>query len=267
MANIDVGLVTAKVGHARLWPKKNSFLYRIFYVKIPIQKEPYANKPALISFDRFNIFAIFTKDHGAKKTGTTWYDYIHEQLASVNFPNHTSMTVTMITHPRLFGYAFNPITFWMVTDQRQAVRAVLCEVRNTFKQSHNYLLFKKDFSAITPEDTLQADKKLYVSPFNTTEGHYEFNFTYTGSYFKAVVNYFNGQNIHVLNTYVGGTINQLTSGSILKSVVLYPAMTAMVVVRIHWQALKLYVKKVRHTLGWLPKTYTNNQTSVGDQKK
>jgi DUF1365 family protein len=238
----------------------------VYYVKLPVTKKPVAPRSSLFSIDRFNVFSILTKDHGAKDAAVGWYDYIVDQLSGAGFTNTSDLNFTMITHPRLFGYAFNPITFWLACDSNGDIRAVLCEVRNTFKQSHNYLLFKKGFSKITPEDTLVADKKLYVSPFNTTEGHYEFNFTYQDEYFKAVINYFNGDNTHVLNTYVGGAIKELTTRSIVRAVCVYPVMTAMVVVRIHWQALKLYVKKVKHTLKWLPAKYKNNQTSTGGQK-
>lgn len=266
MGTIAHGIVTAKVGHARLWPKRNSFLYRVFYVTQPVTKKPVSPSSSLFSIDRFNIFSIFTKDHGAKDAAVGWHDYIVDQLSTAGFSSATELNFTMITHPRVFGYAFNPITFWFACDNNGDIRAVLCEVRNTFKQSHNYLLFKKDFAKIAPEDTLVANKKLYVSPFNTTEGHYEFNFTYKDAYFKAIINYFNAENTHVLNTYVGGTIKELTTRSIIRAICIYPAMTAMVVIRIHWQALKLYVKKVRHTLKWLPVEYKNNQTSTGAQK-
>jgi DUF1365 family protein len=41
----------------------------------------------------------------------------------------------------------------------------------------------------------------------------------------------------------------------------------MVVVRIHWQALKLYLKSIKATLRFKPKKYQNNETTVSKKQK
>jgi uncharacterized protein len=266
MGAVGFALLRAAVGHERLQPKRNSFLYNVFYVAVPVaepQRQPAAR---LFSIDRFNVFSIFTKDHGQKKSDVRWFDYLVRQLHEAGIPFNDGYEITMISHPRLFGYAFNPISFWMITDQGGALRAVFCEVRNTFKQSHNYVLARADRGPISPDDVLTAIKHLYVSPFNTTEGRYEFRFTFTADVFKAHIHYFNGANQLTLKTYMGGSFSPLTSVSIAGAVVRYPAMTVLVVLRIHWQALKIWIKGVPHTLKWRSRDYANNQTTAGSQK-
>lgn len=260
-------LIQASVGHARLWPKKNSFAYRVFYTKIPVSPKNQNKTPALFSFNGWNVFSIFNKDHGDRTKETSWRTYILSELRAAGIPFKTGYKISLIAHPRILGFAFNPISFWFITDKDNRLKAVLCEVMSTFKQTHNYLLAKPNSTTIKPHDVLIADKKLYVSPYNKVEGHYEFSFTYSPAYFKAVINYFDGAGKHILNTYVGGNTEPLTSQAILKSLVRYPAMTVMVVLRIHWQAVKLFFKRVDQTMKTRPRTYKNNQTSVSKKQK
>lgn len=267
MANKNIELLRAQVGHARLWPKKNAFKYRVFYTKIPVTNTYLSKTPVLFSLNKWNIFCIYTKDHGAKLKETGWYTYITGELDKAKIPYTKHYSMTLITHPRIFGYAFNPISFWLVADEKHNLKAVMCEVTSTFKQTHNYLLAKQDNSPILPSDTILADKKLYVSPYNKTEGHYGFNFTYTQDHFKAVINYFDANGQHILNTYVGGSPESLSSGKILKSLVLYPAMAVTIVMRIHWQAVRLYFKRVKHTMKTRPRIYKNNKTTVSKKQK
>src|SRR5690606_34748266 len=103
-----------------------------------------------------------------------------------------------------------------------------------------------------------ADKKLYVSPFNKIVGHYEFKFSYQKNKFKSIIDYYDKSGQHIINTYMGGEIEELNNKRIIHLLFSYPFMTFMVVVRIHWQALKLYIKKVGNTLGYKPRKYKNN---------
>jgi DUF1365 family protein len=48
--------------------------------------------------------------------------------------------VWLQTFPRLFGYAFNPVSFWYCHDSHGQLIAVLADVNNTFGEHHAYLL-------------------------------------------------------------------------------------------------------------------------------
>ena len=247
MAHRSVKLLRARVGHKRLWPKQHSLLYRVFYVVVPITRTQPIRTPALLSFNRFNILSLYTKDHGAKQPDVEWYDFIAKQLKQAGQTLTADHSVTLICHPRLFGYAFNPISYWLINDANNQLVAVLCEVNNTFRGSYNYLLMNDHGDPITPEDVLRADKKLYVSPFNRVEGYYEFTFSSSESEFRSDITYFDDKR-RVLDTFIGGNIRELSSWSVCSVVVLYPLMTVLVVVRIHWNALRLYLKGLKPTL-------------------
>lgn len=257
-------LLTAKVGHARLSPKKNTFSYNVYYVVTPVT-DACGTPPWFFSFDRFNIFSIRTKDHGARDPAVSWRSWIAANCAEHSVALAADDTVLMISHPRLFGYAFNPISYWLVFEKSTHLKAVVCEVRNTFGDNHNYFLTHPDGRAILPTDSFYAKKNLYVSPFNTVApGSYEFTFAVTPTSFKSVINYFE-DGVQILNTYMGGTRTALTALGILRTVVMYPLMTFLVVYRIHYQALRLRLKGVQSTIGHMPGP-TAGKTTAASQK-
>ncbi|MCW1888654.1 MAG: DUF1365 domain-containing protein [Candidatus Moranbacteria bacterium] len=263
---MSIQLLTAKVAHTRHFPKKNSFLYRVFYIQVPVTKEPPTEVPLFFSWNHFNIFSLYTEDHGSRETSGNWYQWIEQQFKQADISLLESDRINLICHPRLLGYAFNPISYWLLHSKNGELRAVLCEVNNTFGDTHNYILSHKDGHAIATNDIFHAEKKLYVSPFTKMSGRYEFLFTSTKEKFQSTILYYENE-VFTLTTSMGGTLEALSSKNILASLLAYPLMTILVVLRIHWQAIKLYCKKVKHTLKMRPRNYTSGQTTKGDTSK
>jgi uncharacterized protein len=255
-------LLKAKVWHLREKPKRNEFTYSVYYLAHELKAED-TGKPRLLSFDSFNILSLYKKDLGAKD-GSDWLSWITVEFQKANISINEIDTIEIISHPRLFGYAFNPISFWILLNESKDIRAVLCEVHNTFRGHHNYLLSNTDGSFIQPKDIFTTPKKLYVSPFNTMEGYYTFSFLRNEKMFKSDIIYHVGDEA-VVRTAMTGSYSKLTDFSILGVVFSYPLMTIMVVVRIHWQAVRLYFKKVSFTLKQRPKKNPGG-TSLGNKK-
>lgn len=260
-----INLLRATVGHKRFSPKENTFAYNVYYLAHTIDKQ--STSSPLFSFNHFNVFSIYRKDHGARTTETSWRTWITELCTKNHITIAEDDTVTLISHPRLFGYAFNPISFWLVHEKNTYLKAVLCEVNNTFGNQHHYLLAHPDRREILPTDTFHAKKDLYVSPFTTIPpGRYTFSFTVTESNFHAVINYFEND-IHILNTYMGGHFVPLNTVRIVHAVLTYPFMTFLVVFRIHYQALRLWLKGVAPTLHTRPRIYQDGRVTRATEQK
>ncbi|NTW32733.1 MAG: DUF1365 domain-containing protein, partial [Bacteroidetes bacterium] len=109
-----ISIIHAKVGHSRLWPKKNSFLYKIFYLKIPIGNFADLGKIHFFSFNKFNIFSIYNKDYTRSKEKSL-FSFIKEKLELSGYNLNKNSRIDLVTMPRILGFSFNPISFWMIT--------------------------------------------------------------------------------------------------------------------------------------------------------
>jgi DUF1365 family protein len=140
---------------------------------------------------------------------------------------------------------FNPVSFWFCHRADGALRAVLCDVRNTFGERHFYLL--DSGAAIANGSELAARKVFHVSPFCPVEGGYRFRFSRfgrsTGEHTLACIDYDDAAGA-LLQTSVSGAAVALTDRAVTRAFFGYPLMTLGVVARIHVQALRLWLRRV-----------------------
>ena len=236
-------LIVGRVMHRRLIPVGHAFSYGVFYLRVPLSQ--IAMLPnRWFSVNRFNLLSFFTRDYGARD-GTdlaTWAQKILREHGIKKADGE----IVLQTFPRILGYVFNPISIWYCYDQAGLLRAAICEVSNTFGEHHNYLLAHDDARAITPDDWLNAEKCFHVSPFCEVRGQYRFRFEQTSSRAFAEIDYYVGatNTDKLMVTTIHGTPRPLTSRAALRAFLVYPLMTFGVVIRIHWQAVKLWVKRV-----------------------
>ncbi len=243
-----------QVRHTRLRPQRHAFAYPTYFLMLPMRslqkQKPQAgqwhiNRPGALSF--------FDIDHGDGRTPAqggciAWLD---EVLQREGIHDATG-EAWLHNYPRVLGYTFKPVSFWYchraANDQGGALRAIVVEVNNTFGERHCYVLENPRYGV-----EQRADKVFHVSPFNPVQGHYRFRFM--GSPGKAtrtvarVDFYDTAQNnatadIAVLQTSVSGTLNTLTPALLRQALWRYPAMTLGVVLHIHAQALRLWLKRV-----------------------
>lgn len=235
------GLCLAQVFHKRLRPQVNQFRYAVFYICVPLRQIERLRRP-FFSIDRFNLLSFHRRDHGPR-TGDDLERWVRNLLAE-NGLDQANGDIVLHCHPRLLGYAFNPISLWFCHDRTGALRAVLCEVNNTFGETHCYLVAHEDGRPIEATDWLQARKALHVSPFLPVEGFYRFRFRLDGQSVRADIHYHDAKG-PVLVTWLDGRRHDLTGGALLGAFVRHPLMSLMVIVRIHYQAARLMLKKAR----------------------
>ncbi len=236
-----------QVRHSRLRPAVNSFRYGVFTLLLPLRTlgdEPLPTR--LCSRNRFNLLSFHDSDHGDGRTPLlTW---IHALLASEGVTDADG-EIWLQTFPRVLGYVFNPVSFWYCHRQDGALRAIVCEVNNTFGERHFYLLDTGD--SMPWGVPLTARKVFHVSPFCNVEGGYRFRFMRTTQRIGnddverivARIDY-DDRDGPLLLTSVSGRLQPLTDASAAAAFVRHPLMTLGVIARIHWQALKLFVKRV-----------------------
>lgn len=146
------------------------------------------------------------------------------------------------TFPRVLGYVFNPVSFWYCHDRSGALIAILAEVNNTFGGSYSYLLHRKG-EPLRDGEEMTADKLFHVSPFNEIEGGYRFRFHLQRKVQLARIDYDDAEG-EVLLTSISGKPRDWSAAALLGAFLRMPFLTLGVIARIHWQALKLWLKGV-----------------------
>jgi len=227
-------IYTAKVMHKRLFPAVNAFTYSVYYVALPLPATPLPSP----------ILGFQEKDHG-NRDGSDVTAWIKDVLKK-NELGTLVEDIVLITMPRVLGYVFNPVSFFMCLDKDGQFRAVLCEVHNTFGEQHCYLCARADRAPLAPDDWLEAEKVFHVSPFLPRNGHYKFRFALVEQKLGIWIDYFDAENNKQLLTALTGQLTPLNSKSLAHAFWTHPLLTLKVVALIHWQALKLVQKGIRY---------------------
>ena len=239
MSPINAQTAEPKIGfgqvrHTRLKPVQHAFNYSTYFLMLPMRTLAKGLTTAL-SRNRWAALSFYDKDHGdGRENSLAWLD----ELLATEGIDDAAGEVWLHCYPRVFGYTFKPVSFWYCHAADNSLRAVVVEVNNTFGERHCYLLDKPTFGA-----EQIASKVFHVSPFNHVEGNYRFRFVTTANSTLARVDYDDATG-PLLETSVSGQLETLNYKSIRKAVWRYPAMTFGIMARIHWQALKLWKKRM-----------------------
>ncbi len=231
-----------QVRHTRLRPQRNAFAYPTYFLMLPMRALR-AQGPGHLARNHPAALAFHDRDHGdGRADSLAWLD---EVLRAHGVMDATG-EVWLHTYPRVLGYAFKPVSFWYCHRPDGSLRAVLVEVNNTFGERHCYLLDEPRYGV-----PCEASKVFHVSPFCPVRGRYRFVFMRTERAEQAPrtvvrIDYFDDEapgTPALLNTSVSGELQALTPATLRRALWSHPAMTLGVIARIHWQALRLWLRR------------------------
>ena len=235
-----IAFVSTRVAHARLRPKRNSFRYQVPYVVVSAQLLGARRSYGLFSIDAFNLFSVRTNDYGHENR--RGFDWVRGVLAQRGL-KEADGDVELVTIPRVLGFAFNPVSFWLCFDRARALRAVIAEVNNTFGERHFYVCAHADHKPIAPEDRLSSDKVFHVSPFMKVEGHYMFTFSAHPESLGVRIDLHDAEGL-ILTTSLAGRREPLSNRNLALAFFLNPFLMLKVLGLIHYQALRLWAKGI-----------------------
>ncbi len=223
--------------HRRLIPPLYRFVYRLFYLLLDVDHIDATSRGLkLFSHNRWNLLSLHDRDYGE---GQTLRAFAERQLSSAGV-NLDGGRIRLLTLPRLFGFAFNPLSMWYCEHRDGSLRAVIADVRNTFGERHCYVLASGG-RPFTYEETQEKEKCFHVSPFLDVAGRYRFTLSEPGERVRVAIHE-TRDGVPILDATLAGGRRALTDGQILRQVGAMPWMTLKVVLGIHWEALKLWLR-------------------------
>lgn len=146
--------------------------------------------------------------------------------------------VLMLTHPRVFGYTFNPLTVYWCHQPDGELACVVAEVHNTYGQRHCYFL------QLDERGRAVASKQFYVSPFFNVDGEYRMTLPVPRERLAIAIVLSRGGD-RVFTAALRGRRLAAGTASLLKAALRHPWVTALVSMRIRAQGIRLFLQGLR----------------------
>ena len=224
------------VTHQRFKPVKHSLKYKTFSLLIDLDEIEILDKNiSIFSLNKFNIFSFYIKDHG-ERDGSSIKQWVLKTVKKFHISNNITK-IKLLCYPRIFGYVFNPLSIFYCYE-KDNLKAIFYEVKNTFNEQHTYVFTVNDSSKII---TQQCKKKFYVSPFIEMDTFYNFRLTEPDESIRILIKQTDKEG-KVLVACQTGKRQIMSLKQLIINFFTHPMMTFKNMVSIHYEALRLWKK-------------------------
>jgi hypothetical protein len=246
-------IYTGTLMHARRSPRRNVFRYPVSYWLLDLDELPELERRlGPVAVNRRGLVTFRDSDH---------FDGSPVKQAVIDFTGDPSVErVLMLTQLRVLGYVFNPVSFYWcyrrapggngrsaagTEDHLGEERAggewelacMVAELGNTFGERLPELLRG-------PSLRYAHEKRLHVSPFFGLDQSYEYAFSQPGDEVWARIHVHDADGGTPLTAVLHGHRQELSNASVIRTLLRYPLQPLQVIGLIHWQALRLLLKRV-----------------------
>ncbi len=232
-----------KVRHRRFTPVLNVFQYRLYMMYLDLSELPQVfDVHPFWAAEHVNLASFRRRDHlGAPHIplDRAVRDLVEEKLGL-----RLKGPIRLLTQLRVFGYCFNPVSFYYCYDSTDSrLKALVTEVHNTpWLEEHCYV-FGGTMNMHPHPGWRQYgfDKAFHVSPFMEMDIRYDWRFQVPGEAIHVHMNSTAGKTKRFDATLELKRV-PITRRSLTRVLLAYPLMTWKVTAMIYRQALRLKLK-------------------------
>jgi uncharacterized protein len=233
-------LLEGKVRHRRARPFTYELEHDVVYLALDLgELDALDARLRLFGRNRRAVLGFRDSDHLPIPAGDIDADIRAHLRAEGVDPS--GWRITLITNPRIFGYVFNPASFFLCRDRSGDLVVVVVEVHNTHGERHLYTLRSEG-----SRDRLSGgmDKAFYVSPFIGMAGRYAVHVRDDDAGVRIAINE-RQDGEPLLSTSLVLRRRPLTDRMVVRMLLRHPLVTHKTIAMIHWHALRLWLRGAR----------------------
>ena len=228
-------IYNGEVTHTRFKPVRHFLKYKTFSLLIDLDEINLLDKSiGIFSYNKFNIFSFYDKDHGDRDGGNL-KDWVISNLKKFQIKENITK-IKVLCYPRILGYVFNPLSIFYCYEKDKLV-AIFYEVKNTFNEQHTYIFKIKNNDEIIQK----CRKKFYVSPFMDMETFYNFKLLNPNDKLSVFIKQTDADGTILTATQTGDK-KEFSFKQLAINFLKYPLMTIKIISSIHYEALLLWKK-------------------------
>jgi DUF1365 family protein len=234
-------LYVGRLRHERTAPEANGFAYPVFSFLIDLDEIDRLVERGLFRHNRRGLLELRDTDHLGGEAGMRAGV---ERFCASQGLDVRGTRIELLTQLRLFGYVFNPVSFYWCRDPDGTLRCLIAEVHNTFGERHPYLLLPEAAPDHAGRVRMAVDKAFHVSPFMGLEGRYLFELDAAPGDLVAMRIDEERDGERFFQAVLAARRVELDGHSLARVLARRPLMTLQVSALIRWQAFRLWAKRV-----------------------
>jgi DUF1365 family protein len=231
------------VRHRRFSPHAHSFRYRLCMLYLDLDElDRVFDGHRLWSVGKRNLAEFRRSDYLGDPSiplGLAVRRRVHEVIGRT-----PRGPIRLLAHLRYFGHCFNPVSFYYCyAEDGITLDCIVAEITNTpWQERHSYVLPVATAERHRSAYSWGFRKAFHVSPFMPMERDYTWHFTAPSTALRI-----NMQVLIANRREFDATLvlhrRALNGTGLARLLWRYPVMTLRVVAAIHWQALRLFVRR------------------------
>ena len=227
------------VMHMRLKPTRHFFRYKVFSLFLDIDRLAEFDKTSWVfRLNKWGMISLYQKDHGDRST-LKLRDWVNEKHFSAGLIKPEK--VYLLSVPRVLGLGFSPLSVFFCYS-KDRLNSIIYEVKNTYGDQIEYVV---DSQPDTDGRIRHShEKNMYVSPFIDMDQTYHFTILPPDEKLSIRINEKDKDGLLLIASQTGRS-KDFNDWTLSKALLCYPLMLAKVLILIHWNALILYLKRVK----------------------